>query len=299
MNANFASPQSLVRVAVGLVLFVAVAASAAVGAANWPPIIEPATNSFVTGRWVWGELFTEDLEAARRFYGTLAGWTYQTVRAGEHTYTLAFADGGPVGGMLQRQHVYEKERGSRWVGMISVPDVAKAARYAEEHGGKVVMAPRALPGRGEVALLRDPEGAPFGVIRSVVGDPPDYRGEVNEWVWIELWAKDPQAMAGFYGGLAGYETNPTPMVGGRTAYDLASGGYLRARIIPSPAGSQPSAWVPYLRVSDVKASSAVVAGAGGRVVVSPDRKIREGKVALVIDPAGAAVGLAELGEGTR
>jgi hypothetical protein len=289
----------MARFAAGLVLALAATAPFAGTAATWPPITDPPTNTFVHGRWVWGELFTEDVEAAQRFYQALFGWTYQSLRAGEHSYTLALADGEPVGGMLQRTHVYEKDRGSRWVGMISVPDVAKAARYAEEHGGKVVVAPRALAGRGEIALLKDPEGAPFGVIRSAAGDPPDYRGEVNEWVWIELWAKDPQAMASFYGGLAGYETHPAAMAGGRSAYGLASGGYLRARIIPSPAAGQPTAWVPYLRVSDVKAASAAVAGAGGRVVVHPDRMIRDGKVALVIDPTGAAVGLAQISEGAR
>lgn len=299
MTTHPRSPGLLALLAAGLVLSVASAVSAGAGVASWPPITEPPTKAFVQGRWVWGELFTEDVAAARRFYETLFGWTYQTLRAGEQVYTLALADGVPVGGMLQRQHVYDKERGSRWVGMISVPDVAKAARYAEEHGGTVVMAPRELSGRGEVALLKDPEGAPFGVIRSAAGDPPDYRGDVNQWVWIELWARDPQAMAGFYAGLAGYEADAAPMVGGRSAYELASAGYLRARIIPSPAADQPSAWVPYLRVADVRAATAAVAGAGGKVVVRPDRKIRDGRVALVIDPTGAAVGLAELEEGRR
>ena len=38
-------------------------------------------------------------------------------------------DGEPVGGMIQRDHTFDKNAGSRWLGMISVPDV-KAARGA-------------------------------------------------------------------------------------------------------------------------------------------------------------------------
>ena len=172
----------------------------------WPAITEPPTSHYVPGRWVWAELFTEDVKAATRFYGAAFGWSFQVFPGPRgRDYTLAFSDGEPVGGMIQREHTYQKESGSRWLGMISVTDVEAAARYAADHGGKVVVAPRLLPGRGEMALLADPEGAPFGVIRSSAGDPPDYLAEDRQWVWLELWARDPESMAKFYAGLAGYE----------------------------------------------------------------------------------------------
>jgi len=130
---------------------------------------------------------------------------------------------------------------------LLLPDVKSAARYAADHGGKVVVPPRLLAGRGEIALLADPEGAPFGVIHSSSGDPPDYLAEDKQWVWIELWAKDPKAMAGFYSGLAGYELEPVERPDGRMSYYLASGGYTRCGFIPSPAPSTAPAWLPYLR----------------------------------------------------
>ena len=244
---------------------------------------------------VWAELFTEDVTAATRFYGEAFGWSFQDFPAQRgRGYTLAFSDGEPVGGMLQREHTYQKESGSRWLGMISVPDVKAAASYAASHGGKVVVPPRLLPGRGEVALLADPEGAPFGVIRSSSGDPPDYLAEDKQWVWIELWAKDPKAMAQFYGGLAGYEIAPLERPDGRVGYLLASGGYTRCGIIPSPAPSVAGAWLPYLRVEDVKAATKQAEHAGARVAVAPSAAIRDGRVALIVDPTGAALGLAEV-----
>jgi predicted enzyme related to lactoylglutathione lyase len=159
----------------------------------WPAITETPTDRHVPGKWVWAELFTEDAKAATRFYGEAFGWIFQTFPAARGAgYTLALADGEPVGGMLQRNYAQRKESGSRWLGMISVPDVKAAARYAASNGGKVVAPPRTLEGRGEVAILADPEGAPFGVIRSSTGDPPDYLAEDRQWLWIELWAKDPR-----------------------------------------------------------------------------------------------------------
>ena len=261
----------------------------------WPAITEPPTFRHVPGKWVWAELFTEDARAAVQFYGTAFGWTFQEFPARRGPgYRLAFSEGEPVGGVLEREHTYRKTTGSRWVGMISVADVGAAARYVVDKGGKVVVAPRSLPGRGEVALLEDPEGASFGVIRSSSGDPPDYFAADRQWVWVELWARDAEAMARFYGGLADYEVAPVERPDGGRGYLLASGGYTRCGIIQSPAATVAPAWLPYLRVEDVRAAVTQAQEAGARVVVPPSASIREGRVALIVDPSGAPVGLAQV-----
>lgn len=266
---------------------------------TWPPITEPATYQHVPGKWVWAELFTEDVKKATHFYGEAFGWSFKEFPAQRGSgYTLALSDGEPVGGMLQREHAYDKQRGSRWLGMLSVPDVKAAARYAADHGGKIVVSPRLLNGRGEVALLADPEGTPFGVIDSSSGDPPDYLAEDRQWVWIELWARNPKAMAEFYSGFAGYELEPpVERPDGTLGYFLASGGYTRCAIIPSPAPSAVPAWVLYLRVQDIKAATKQAEGAGARVVVPPSPEVRDGSVALIVDPTGAVLGLAEITPG--
>jgi len=261
----------------------------------WPPITEPPTSRHEPGRWVWAELFTEDVKTAERFYGAAFDWSFQAFPAARGPgYALALSDGEPVGGMLQREHTTQKERGSQWLGMISVADVKAAARYAAEHGGKVVMPPRLLEGRGEVALLQDPEGAPFGVIRASSGDPPDYLADDKQWVWIELWARNPEAMAHFYSGLAGYEATPMEQPNGRIGYLLASGGYTRCGIIASPAPKVAPAWLPYLRVDDVKSAASRAERAGARIIIAPRATLRDGRVALMVDPTGAPLGLAEV-----
>jgi len=266
---------------------------------TWPAITDPPTDQYVHGKWVWAELLTEDVKKTTRFYGEAFGWSFKEFPAQRGPgYTLAVLDGEPVGGMLQREHAYDKQPGSRWLGMLSVPDVKAAARYAVDHGGKVVVPPRPLKGRGEVALLADPEGTPFGVIHSSSGDPPDYLAEDRQWVWIELWARNPKAMAEFYSGFAGYELEPpVERPDGTLGYFLASGGYTRCAIIPSPAPAAAPSWLLYLRVQDVKAATKQAADAGARVVVPPSPDVRDGNVALIVDPTGAALGLAEVTPG--
>ena len=281
-------------IAGALALAVAASPCAAAGP-QWPAITEPATSQHVPGKWVWAELFTEDADAAAKFYAKVFGWTFQTFPAKRGPgYRLAFSEGEPVGGVLERDHAQQKAPGSRWLGMISVTDVKAAARYAAEHGGKVVVPPRILNGRGEVALLADPEGAPFGVINSSNGDPADYLAQDRQWVWIELWARDAKAMAQFYGGLAGYEIADVERQDGKPGYLLASGGYTRCGIISSPASGVAPAWLPYLRVEDVKAMATQAEHAGAKIVMPPDSAIRGGRVALIVDPTGAAVGLAQV-----
>ena len=264
---------------------------------KWPAITTPPTSSFVLGKWVWAELFTEDVKVAVRFYGEMFGWSFQAFNAASGPgYTLALSEGEPVGGMLERGQRFQNERGSRWLGMISVADVKAAARYTAAHGGKVVTPPRYLSGRGEVALLADPEGTPFGVIRSASGDPPDYLGEDRQWMWIELWAKDPKAMAQFYSGLAGYEVAPVERPDGSLGYYLASDGYTRCAIIPLPASAVKPEWLPYLRVENVKAAARRAAQAGARMVIPPSVEIEGGRVTLIVDPTGAPLGLAQINE---
>ena len=113
---------------------------------QWPPITDPPSSRHVPGKWVWAELFTEDVSAAMRFYGAAFSWSFQAFPAPRGPgYTLALADGEPVAGMLQREHEYQRQRGSRWLGMISVPDVdaatgKRAAIGALADLGKIIAA---------------------------------------------------------------------------------------------------------------------------------------------------------------
>jgi predicted enzyme related to lactoylglutathione lyase len=53
-----------------------------------------------------------------------------------------------------------------------VEDVDAAAKMTEELGGKVLLAPTDVPGFGRAAVLRDPQGAAFGVFTPVSGKNP-------------------------------------------------------------------------------------------------------------------------------
>lgn len=49
---------------------------------------------------------------------------------------------------------------------VQVDDVKSAAAKAAEVGGKVVIQPQSLPDGDEMAVILDPEGIPFGLVKA-------------------------------------------------------------------------------------------------------------------------------------
>ena len=113
--------------------------------------------------------------------------------------------------------------------------------------------------------------------------------------WVDLSTTDVGAAKAFYSELFGWETEdvPTPM---GPAYTMASkDGLTVAGIGPQPPGMAaqgvPSMWNSYVMVQDLDAICAAVGGAGGQVVMPPMDVMTQGRMAMVMDPTGAVVGV--------
>jgi len=198
----------------------------------------------------------------------------------------------PIGGMVYvRPKQPEKYPASRWVGFISVGDVATAATLVEKEGGKVLVSPRKAGDRGTEALLVDPEGGMFGVIHSATGDPEDYLAGNDQWLWAELWAGDAAKMAAFYKGIGPYELRDGAAKGEGAGFQLWSGGYARAGIMPKPE-NVPTTWLAYVRVKSVADTVARASEAGGTIYLQPT-PLHGTTMAVIIDPTGAPFAVAE------
>lgn len=291
----------LLRTAAALSLALLVARTAGAAPAPpgaLPPISDPPSGEYRPGKFVWIDLVTADVAGARKFYGGLLGWAFADLGSGAREYTLAYAAGYPVAGMVARAPVKGQERQSRWVAYVSVTDVAAAAKQVAGKGGRVLIPPRAVPGRGEMALLADPDGAPFGVVRSSSGDPPDFLPEPGDWIWALYQSPDATSAAAFYQDLAGYDVVPDGRFPKTPHYILAAGGYARASLAGIPAerlGLRPD-WLYFIRVRDAKASLARAVELGGKVLVAADPALLDGRIAVVVDPGGAPFGLMEWNE---
>jgi len=269
---------------------VALAGQSAASADTWPAVTAFPSGVWSPGRWVWADLFTDDLATAERFYASVMGWTFAATSVLAGRYRLARAGDEHVGALVLRETRSGTGRGNRWVPLMSVERPVEAVQQAQAAGGRVLYPPRQLSGRGEVAFLADPEGTPFGVIRAEGGDPEDYLAETGEWVWMELWSLDPLRMIDFYAALGPYELAPEGEED-VVPVQLSSGGLARASVRSSLFPKLPPVWIPFLRVDDASATAVRVRAAGGRVVIEPRPDRLQGRVAVFTDVGGAPFGV--------
>jgi predicted enzyme related to lactoylglutathione lyase len=270
-------------------------------AEDLPALNTPPTPDSFPGKFVWANLFTADPSAAEAFYTGLFGWSAATVErttaSGTHPYIVLSVEGRPIAGIARRPPLLADEVHGRWVGYVSVPDVAQALSAGTAAGGRVLFPAVDLPQRGTQAVLADPEGALIGLLHSSSGDPGEFEPDPGDWTWAELFSRSPENAASFYRAVAGYAVQPDNRNGLPNAYVLVSGGYSRASVAPVP--DRPRArpvWLLFVRVADVRAAAAKAVALGGKVLVPPGDAETEYWRAIVADPAGAPIGLVQLEE---
>jgi predicted enzyme related to lactoylglutathione lyase len=254
------------------------------------PPAEALTSTRTPGRFVWHDLVTQDLAASKKFYGGLLGWTFDEVPGSKGRYVVIRQGGAAIGGIA------EVKRGlnvSQWVSHISTDDVDRAVAAATAAGGGIAVKPFDVGQRARVAVLTDPQGAPFGVVRLNPGDPSaSETPAVNTWLWHELWTSDTPKASSFYAGLFGYQPGSVPSAVG-SAQVFKYGDKLRGGVQQLPNASIKPNWLPYVRVESAKALAARATELGGKVLIAPSAELRSGSVTLVQDPTGAAVALQE------
>jgi predicted enzyme related to lactoylglutathione lyase len=260
-----------------------------------PPLIQPPTGQQHPGKVIWADLVTSDLAGAKRFYGSLFGWTFSDIHTGDTEYSVALHDGEPMGGLLQRSVRTGEQRQPAWLTFISVRDVAAAERLIVARGGKVLSKARTYPQRGRQAVFADPQGAVFAVLQSSSGDPADELADPGEWIWSSVVSGDPGKSAAFYQAVFGYEAFDLPDEDGLEHVLLSSNDYARASSneLPAQAARAHPHWLNFARVVSTPDAVAKVQALGGRVLVQPHPDRHGGLVAIVADPAGAVFGLLE------
>jgi predicted enzyme related to lactoylglutathione lyase len=280
-----------------VILFSIVALTAA--GADLPPLNSPATTDYYPGKFIWGDLFTADPAAAQKFYNGLFGWTAATIErttaSGTHAYIVLSIDDRPIAGIVLRPPRMKDEVHGRWVGYVSVPDVAQALAAATAGGGHVVFPAKDLPQRGTQAIFTDADGSMLGVMHSSTGDPGEYLPEPGDWTWAELFARDPTAAGRYYHAVIGYDVIPDTRTDRPNNFVLVSGGYSRASlaVVPDRPKAHP-VWLLFVRVANVKDTVARALSLGGRVLAPPSDVPTEYWRAVIADPTGGVIGVVQL-----
>jgi predicted enzyme related to lactoylglutathione lyase len=275
----------------GLMASFLVVAGAAAQTPQLPAINEPASGLQFPGKFIWFDLATPAIQAQQNFYSHVFGWTFRSPIQTEDQYLLVVKDGRAIAGMFSYEPPDGEQDGATWIGLMSVPDTGQAEQTVKANGGSVEVGPTQVAGRGRHALFRDPAGAIFGVLKSDSGDPPDYEVEIGGVFWVDLYARDIEQMAEFYGALAPYEVQAREIADTVPGKVLAIDGVPRAGMVAVDEEANRTAWVPYIRVADVAATLAKVEESGGFAIVPPDEKLLDGNLAVFVDPNGGVTGI--------
>ncbi|MEU8892364.1 VOC family protein [Streptomyces sp. NPDC048442] len=115
---------------------------------------------------LWAELHTPDPSAALSFYRGLFGWRGQQMDMPGMPYTvLSTAEGDQQDASFGGIAPAPEDEKTHWTAYFSVPDTDVLVAKVQENGGSVVFPATDIPEVGRMALLADPVGAPFAVLR--------------------------------------------------------------------------------------------------------------------------------------
>lgn len=242
----------------------------------------------LTGKIIWYDLITEDLDDAKQFYGGMFGWEFEDAQGpGGNAYAVARSGNVYVAGMVAIAPPDDGSSFSRWLPYVSVPDVDAAVLRGTNAGASVAVSARNVD-LGRVAAIIDPEGAVIGLVDSNFGDPDDKTTSAapGRPVWTELIANDVRAEAEFYLALGGYDVRTIDRRGGEYTL-LASDGVDRAGIFEKPGDELDPVWLTYFGVDDPATAAERAVSLGGTILLPVSDELRDGTMAVVSDPTGA------------
>jgi predicted enzyme related to lactoylglutathione lyase len=131
----------------------------------WQARAMPGFTTGVSGAFGWAELTARGLASAVPFYEAVFGWKSRVGSMGEGgSYTEFLLDGRSVALGLEMDAAMPASTPSYWLVYFLVDDVDASYRKAIALGAQEMVSPMDYPG-GRFAILRDPQGASFGLLK--------------------------------------------------------------------------------------------------------------------------------------
>jgi uncharacterized protein len=264
-----------------------------------PTMTEEKRGPNPPGSFIWYELMTTDADGAKAFYDSVVGWNIGEASPEFQGYRMiGRSDGKFAGGVLPLTDEMQ-QHGARpmWLGYINVDDVDEAAASIEAAGGKTLMK-HDIPGIGRIAMVTDPQGAPFYIMKPI---PPAndsnarsdvYSREGPQRVgWNELLTSDQKAALDFYLGQFGWTKGDAMPMGETATYQLLSHDGDTIAAVMTKGDDRPSRWRFYIRIDDVDRAKSTIEAKGGTVVHGPMEVPGGDRVLIGMDPQGAEFAL--------
>ena len=246
------------------------------------------------GRFIWYELMTTDMEAAKAFYADVVDWGTQDSSMPGMPYTLFTAGTASVSGVMDLPEEARK-LGMRpgWLGYVGVNDVDASADRIKQLGGSVHVPPTDIPHISRFSVAVDPQMATIALFKWLQPgqEQPaelDAPGRVG---WHELLAADWQTAWNFYRELFGWQKADTD-TGAVGTYQLFSvGGQTIGGMFTKPPTVPVPFWLYYFNVGDIDAAVKRVKAGSGQILDGPIEVPGGRWIVQCTDPQGAIFAL--------
>lgn len=256
------------------------------------------------GSFIWYELMTPNPDAIAPFYGAVIGWKVGAAdpnATGGMDYRMIVRDDGGFAGGVFGLSADMLQHGGRpmWIGYLSSPDVDQQLESIVAEGGKVQMPAADIPQVGRIAMVTDPQGVPFYLMKPA---PPTQNPDANSDVydrharqrvnWNELASPDLAASKAFYSRQFGFEFKDVMSMGPMGDYCFIDHhGQRIGAIMQRQDERQPAVWLFYFGVPSIAAAKRAIEANGGTVLMGPQEVPTGEFVLIATDPAGAGFGL--------
>jgi predicted enzyme related to lactoylglutathione lyase len=121
--------------------------------------------------------------------------------------------------------------------------------------------------------------------------PAQYVPPVGTFCWNEVLTTDVAKAESFYTKLFGWKTEKKDMGPMGTYTMFKSGNDYAGGMMQNPEPGAPSCWMSYIKVTNVDDSTKKAEKLGATVCVPPTDIPEIGRFSVIVDPAGASVGL--------
>ncbi|MBA3667139.1 MAG: VOC family protein [Sphingomonas sp.] len=242
------------------------------------------------GDYIWYELLTRDPKAAKRFYDPVAGWTIEAEASNPMDYRMIDTGDGMVGGtMTLTKDMIDQGARPTWLGYIGVDDVDDTVAKIEAKGGKALMPANDIPDVGRIALVADPQGNPFYVMRGSVADhvstsfAPDKKGHA---AWNELVTSDLDAAKSFYPDVFGWTLGDVMPMGEAGDYQFVHHSGQRIGAMMKASSGASTGWGFAFNNDDIDGAVDRIRTGGGTVRNGPMEVPDGQRVVQASDPEG-------------
>jgi uncharacterized protein len=235
--------------------------------------------------FIWHDLMTTDVEAAKKFYGEVIGWNFGLQPPDYHTIEV---QGSSIGGIMAMPPD-AKGMGPFWAGYIHVPNVDAACEKIKTLGGKICRQPWDIPGIIRMAVVADPTGAMFNIMQplsqeEVTWPAADSIGIVG---WNEAHVGNLDQAWHFYSEMFGWTKGTVMPMGELGDYVLFQidgkdvGGMMKKQeMLPMPM------WLYYFNVDGIDAAIQRIIAAGGKIAMGPHQVPGGSWIVSAFDPQG-------------